>query len=140
MRLKTDLKRIKKLSNELGTIFDSANRKVCGTKLCEGLGGDHEGRGCCCNCNVGYYENHWTKDRKSIKKRYIKLKKQYGTKFGFFDIKNKRCGLPRYLRSYLCLSCKCEVLHKELGRTKVKKSDELVKKIVDLREKLNMLN
>lgn len=128
------IKNFEDLSRSLSAIFDSKNSKIC-TKCDDflydilqkykyknphifsykNIDGKRkriylENVGCCylCKEKIGYFIEN--------KEKIKILKKCFGFHkvFGFFDINNMSCGLPREFRSNTCLSFCCRKFNREM--------------------------
>ena len=152
MRLKTDLKRIKKLSIELGNLMDSRNSKVCsdckhaysagmGTKRRVRIKTVLEARkldriaskeaGCCSVCSEWYFK-HLDEDNY---KQYEKLKRLYNYDefYHFFDTDKKCCTLPRHKRPITCLSWGLFCIFREKEIKLIRKVQKICRIIEHLR-------
>ena len=123
MKLKTDLKRIKRLANHLGKLMDEKNAKICSDCKLAYIDNkviltvkearevdriESKEAGCCSKCEDFYWRvNVGTATRgKQLRKQLRKLKRLYGYDdyYHFFDTEKKCCKLPRHKRSSTCLS------------------------------------
>lgn len=147
-------KEIKKLADRLGEITDPINEKLC-SKCPDKHWGKCDNKncnycktaGCCSDC--GDYKGYLKWQDKLIgltvfglgltntMLKDMKLLRYYNKKSGFFDLKNKKCKLPRYKRSITCLSFTCGAMIKKLGKRKEREIIDICAKIDDLREKEN---
>lgn len=153
MQLKTDLKRIKKLSNVLGTLMDERNKKVCSDciqayiydfnwenkkvistiKDARDIGKiESKEAGCCSGCHDFYWRNHNDDTDKQLKK--LKRKYKWDNYYRFFDTENKCCKLPRYERPLVCLSWGLDCLfergeNNEEKRNKIWKITNIMRKL-----------
>lgn len=77
-------------------------------------------------------------EEKILQKKINQLKKEYGfsKKYGFLNIKEKRCGLPRYLRSRTCLNFYC---HEAISRCNGTGINDICDKMTKIRIKNKLL-
>ena len=141
--------KMKRLSEKIDNIFSGMNKEVC--SKCNNYdmtdSDNHPKRGCCRGCGGagGYFESNWRKKDNNwiFKKSYLELRKKYhfNKKYGFFDVKNMRCGLPRAERSYTCLGHSCDDGRKYLYRKYGKKFEwhRLVDRFIELKRKNHLL-
>jgi hypothetical protein len=138
-----------KLAEKIDNIYSGMNEEICSN--CQNYDKTEQdkylNRGCCGNCARagGYFESNWRrKDNNWVfKKSYLKLRQKYhfNKKYGFFDVKNMRCGLPRVERSYVCLGALCDETEEYLNKKYGKKFNThlLVEKLIELKRKNGLL-
>jgi hypothetical protein len=136
------------VGNKLDTLLMEANSKAC-SDCKDKLWGEH--KSCCVHCarfrgylGTNNYHGNWADIDKLI--RAFKRKFGWDKATGF--LKDRRCVLPRYLRSKVCLNyglynqssgLYCRQFSIALGKSKVKEAKTILKKLFLARETIAFL-
>ena len=125
-----DIKELKKLANKIGRLFRPFIREKCSdcprAKIYGGTATKE--RGCCSECGsaIGYLRHCDAVNIEEFKNKY-----KFNKKDGFFDIKRKTCKLPRWQRSFTCLTFSCDHKYEYRAREITNKIRNIRLKYVD---------